>query len=199
MNKQMCKSKILLLSVLILVLVSGVLAGCTSSISTSVSVPEVMVPEGVEPVEDLHGAEIYLESVLDARKSKTVATLKGKNSQFIGDTTEALRSVLEESFAKKGFAFSDTAPVLITVELVKWAADIQEDYPAKVVAQAEVQIDVVGPANRKIYSGTYEGFANLEGGTLDDEKLNNLLKASMYEAIKQLIFDDGLINIISAF
>lgn len=181
------------------VILVAFITACGPKLSPVVNVPEVSPPAGLNVDRRARGSEIYVDTVLDSRPTTIITSFKGVDAQFTGDLTSVIRRVVEGVFRQKGLSLHEKAPVVINLEVKQWSAQFAPENSAKVDAQAELYLEVIGPANRKIYSGTYKGFSSFEGSPFDNKQLEELLKTAMNEAVRQLVHDQGLMDTITAF
>lgn len=174
-------------------------SACGGSINPLVNVPDISLPLGITADRNARGAEVAIESVLDSRSGDIVAKYKGVQAKFSSDVSASLRKGIETLFRQKGIKLSEDAPVLVNAEIKQWGTQFASESPAKVEATAELYVEVIGPANRKIYSGSYKGFSSFEGSPFRTEQLDELLKTAMNEAFRQLTHDQGLFDLVTSF
>ncbi len=172
---------------------------CGPRINPQVSVPDVSLPPGLSADRRAKGAEVYVDTVLDSRPTNVVTSYKSVNAQFATDIAPTVRRAIEGVFKQKGLSIREKAPVIVNVEVKQWSAQFSADSSSKVDSQAELYLEVIGPANRKIYSGTYKGFSSFEGSPFDNKQLEDLLRTAMNEAVRQLVYDQGLLDTVTAF
>lgn len=178
-----------------------VLSACGPSLPSTVPMPRLK--PAVQPSSEIKDAPydiyLYVEQLRDARADTAVAELDGRKIAAAGDVAPSVMKGLQGALRKKGFKFSDTAPVILSGEIRKWFADVQGGMPSKVKTEAELHIQVLDPANKRIYSGMYTGYASMQGPSMSAKKVSQALGMAMSEAISQVLADQQLIRLLSSF
>jgi uncharacterized lipoprotein YajG len=143
---------------------------------------------------------LYVDEFVDRRENKSLArNEKKKEVQPESDVAPAAVDALKQSLSAKGFSFSESAPLIISGELREWIAEISGSLPTKVSAQASVYIEVLDPANKKIYSGVYRGYSSMEEASVDEQDISRTLASSLEESVSQVTNDKQLISLLSSY
>ena len=164
-----------------------------------IEVPALQPKEPIQSRSVGAGAEIFINEFTDAREDAAIADFQGKPSKPDKEVAPVVEKALISRFQKYGFLSSETAALAINGSVVKWIARITGGVPANVDAEAAINIEVLDPANKVIYSGTYEGFANARTPNMSKNDVRESLNASMLEAINQIFQDRKLLNLLSSF
>jgi hypothetical protein len=177
------------------------LNACSTNISSSIKVPSISPIKVSSPIDtgDARDNELQIADVLDERPSMVVGTLKNKTCEFSGDAVSPVRDAIKTTFKNNNFIFVNNAPLVLTIKLKRWDAEIKAGMPAEVNAFAKIAIEVKDPALRKIYGGNYEGSIFMKQSGIGDQELSKALSAAMAEAIKQTILDEKLMRVLSSF
>lgn len=176
------------------------MSGCGASFPSTISVPSVEIAPTKSAGERISTSTfLYVDEFLDKRDSKVVTTVDGKSVSMDGDAVAPVVAALKSSLTKRGFAFSDAAPVILSGELRTWRAEVSGSLPTKIEAESAVFIEVLDPANKRIYSGVYRGFANTESGSPGDKELKKTLASALEEAVLQISRDGQLVSLLSSY
>jgi hypothetical protein len=62
-----------------------------------------------------------------------------------------------------------------------------------------VYIEVLDPANKKIYSGVYRGYSSMEAASVNDQDVSRTLASSLEESVAQVTSDKQLISLLSSY
>ena len=191
------------LRVLLLVLSVALLLilACGPSFKGSIGVPPVTVVKELNPAGRLNSnTYLFVDEFVDSRPNKAIALVDGKNEvQSVGEVVPVVVQGLKDSLGNVGFSFSDSAPVVLSGELRKWSADVSGRMPTKIKAEAQLYIEVLDPANKKIYSGVYNGFSNMDSGSVGEPEVKKTLSGAMEEAVKQVTSDRQLIALLQSY
>lgn len=181
--------------------VFGTFTGCGPSIKGSIPIPAISINKDPNPSSRNSGnTYLFVDEFIDARGSKTIALVDGKNEvQSTGEVVPPVVKGLKDALGNSGFSFSDSAPVVLSGELRKWNADVSGRMPTKIKSEAQLFVEVLDPANKKIYSGTYNGFSSVESGSVAEPEVQKALSSAMEEAIKQVTNDRQLIGLLQSY
>lgn len=135
----------------------------------------------------------------DSRPESYIAKSYSDVSEPETPVQNEVRDVLKRLFTKLGFDVSEGAPVELRGEVKKWVVNITAGFPARLEAEAMISVEVYDPANRKIYIGTYQGYARLERVGVETKDLQLALNYAMTEALTRVANDKKLISTVSSF
>ena len=175
------------------------LTACSPSLRDTLDVPVVNTPPPAKNVEKVTNAYLYIDEFSDARPNKALAAMDGKEIQPAGDVVPSVVKALKEALVARGFEISESAPVMVSGEVRHWFAEISGSLPTRVNVEAAIFIEVLDPANKRIYSGVYQGKSWKEGSSMKEEDIRKTLGEGMEEAIKRVIADERLMGLISSF
>ncbi len=174
--------------------------GCGPSLNSTMPVPKVKIGGAKATAAPDSGATyLYIDEFLDKRESSVLVRREKKEVNPEGDVTPAVVDALKQVLAAKGFEFNDSAPVIISGEVREWVADVTGSLPTKVSAQAAIFIEVLDPANKRIYSGTYRGLASLEEASVNEKDVSKTLASALEESVGQVASDKTLISLLSSY
>ena len=198
-NRMMVYKQII--SLLFTLLFFLILSGCSPTIKGDFSIPSL----GEDPVLEVGGkavesvSEMQISEVKDLRESPAVVRYRKKEAKYDRDITPAIRGALQERFRKRGFDFSDTAPLILNCEVQRWEVDIHSGFKFLAEGNAFLYLEVLDPANKRIYSGAYEGLASYESISMGTKDIEKVLQSSMRAAMDQIFEDKSLLNLIKSF
>lgn len=190
-------SRALLASIFVL----AAMLACGPSLKGTIQVPTLKIAKVLDPsTRTSANTYLFVDEFVDARSDKTIALVDGKQQvQTSGEVLPGVVQALKDSLGNVGFTFSDSAPVVIAGQLRKWKADISDRMPTKISADAQLYVEVLDPANKKIYSGVYNGFSTMESNSIGEAEVGKTLSASMEEAVKQVTADRQLISLLQSY
>jgi hypothetical protein len=188
-------------SLALLLAIIGLISGCSPRLRSSIPVPQVipLASKNEKAIPAPASSQLSIDQFTDGRKQKAFITFNGKVSEPEGDVGAAVQSGLTMAFKKTGYEITDSAPIIIAGEIKKWEAVIETGFSDKVDGQATIKVEVFDPANKKIYTGTYEGFASIEHPSLDEEDIEKALGTAMGQAVHQVTVDNQLANVLKSF
>ena len=190
----MVQRKILLLSCFALLPLIGC-GGTTKSFGPSIEVPAI--PSSSSPAGDkLQNVSVAIDEIKDGRPSPALVEYSNGSSTPKTQITESIRSGIEQALQARGMNVSDSAPLILSVEVREWLADMSG---VTTKANAAVAIQLFDPANKLMYSGVYRGHAEIRKSALKELELRDTLGIAMAEAIGQIVRDEKLIKLIAAF
>lgn len=182
-------------SVLIALLL--LLAGCSSNISNRIALPFIPTPEGLS--DKGKGAMVFIEEVKDMRGDAAIGQTSSGPIEAMGSAPASVRDSLDDIFKKSGFNVTDSAPIVLQVQLRKWFADVKKGIPLEINSEAELFLQVFDPGNNLAYSGSYQGTSQLSGSGLDDRAVKEALATAMTQAIGRIGHDQQLLKLLSSF
>ena len=167
----------------------------------SLEVPEIVpIIKNTATVKPRHGdAVVYIHQFSDARTAEAIAEYDGREVKPAGDVIDRVVRALRGGLQKKGYRFAENAPVLIAGEIRKWMANISGGFKARVDAQAAVSIDLIDPANKRVFSGIYQGYANMEKSGMEDKDVQETLSVAMAEALGRMLSDPQFNRMLSSY
>ncbi len=144
-------------------------------------------------------AALFIDELRDTRPESQVADFNGR-SIFSDSAFDLLvKESLQQTFRQKGFVISDSAAVVLSGEIRQWHAEITGGVPGTVKSKASIFLEVFDPANRRVYTGTYQGTASVERASINDKDVNVSLTTAMQQAIRQVVLDEQLVKLLSSF
>lgn len=173
-------------------------SACSPKLGKSIgmpTIPSVSHQKGV----DVSGAEVFVNTVVDARGDRTIANYEGKTIEAKGDVALTVKDAVSRALEGQGFALSDFAPLSMTAEVRNWNADVKSGMPSSVTSEAKIYVEIRDPANKKIYSGTYSGHSMIQHASLGEEDIQKSLGTSMAEALRQIFVDAHLVEVLASF
>ena len=174
-------------------------SACSPRLNETLEVPTVPIPPPSKNVEKVSNAYLFIDEFSDTRANKALATMDGKEIQAAGDVVPSVVKALNEALTGRGFEISESAPVMVSGEVRQWIAEISGSVPTRVSVEASIFIEVLDPANKRIYSGVYQGKSWKESSSMKEEDIRRTLGEGMSEAIKRIIADERLMGLISSF
>lgn len=176
------------------------LLACGPSIPRSIQTPDL--PRMVERAKAGGGGEevsLSLEEVRDNRPSEDVAEFHGRGTKLEGDAAEFVYRALKKAFVDSGYRLTHSAPVRVHGQLREWIAEVSGGTTARIHAKATVAIEVEDPAGRRIYSSVFRGYSELQKTGVNGEDLRRTLGSAMAQCLTELINDEQLGGVLSAF
>ncbi len=140
--------------------------------------------------------QLSLEAIKDSRPKKEIVTSGDNDSLPNGDVGSAVAQSITSVLSANGFSIGDAAPLVLSAELLEWSAEARG---SKVNSGAALAIKLYDPANKLIYTGKYQGSANMQKGGLVEADYQEVLQTSLHEALAQICRDQKLIDLISSF
>ncbi len=179
-------------------------SSCSSRLQKNMRMPEIPAWETTGRIVDTGSTQaphqLFVDKFSDARPSEIIVRRGAEEVIASGEVGVSVGSALEKAFRSRGFSVSQTAPVVISGEIRAWQSEITKGFPSqKLQANAEVFIEVLDPANKRIYSGTYKGSASREDPSLNEEDIRGNLGTAMSEALSQVTSDKQLIDLLMSF
>ncbi len=190
-------TKIIMRSLLSSVLFA--VTACGPSLRSQMSLPHLMPSGAPEAQATSRQAYIFVDQFIDARPSPEIAMVEDRAVAADNPPADAVVAGIRRALEKDGFTLSDTAPVILSGEVRNWSAKVTPGFSSKSESSAQLFIEVLDPANRRVYSGVYEGFSSKGTPGLDESDVRDTLEVSMTEAIKQLLADRQLIGLLASY
>jgi hypothetical protein len=145
------------------------------------------------------GVFVYVGEFIDQRASKEIVTLEDKTVAPNGDIGKSVAEGLERALAMQGYEMTDTAPLILSGEVRNWSATLSGGFSKNLESDAAVFVEILDPANKRVYSGVYKGFASIQSPSISEADIRSVLQTSMSEAVRQVTADAQLLKILSAF
>lgn len=178
-------------------------AACSSTLQSTILLEPITPPQHPEePVEPKPlDSQVYVDEFNDARAEKGVVRMQdeGRFISSANDVVEVVVQGIEKALRKKGYQFSDTAPVILSGEVREWLATVTGTFSKKIEGNAELYVEVRDFSDRRVYSGIYKGYAARETTGLSEKDVQDILKSSMTEAISQVTGDEQMMKLLSSF
>jgi hypothetical protein len=142
---------------------------------------------------------VSIDEVKDSRPSPELAIVDGK--EVLGDEPIAntVRVGLQRGFQRKGITVSDSAPLVVSVEVRTWTSMVKGGLPGSVKSDSALFAQVFDPANKLVYSGLYRGSSNIQNPSIDERDIRSSLASAMTEAIGQVTGDPQLRKLLSSY
>ena len=142
---------------------------------------------------------VSVDEFEDARDSQVIVDVNGRQSSTATSVGLPVQDAISKALEQSGFVISDSAPIVISGKVLKWDARVTTGFPATVSSDAKVFIQVLDPASKPIYTGTYEGSASRQEPGIQEAEVRKNLGTAMSEAIAQLVADQKLVRLLSSF
>ncbi len=183
----------------ILTLVVLGLVSCGPNFVNPVIAPEAPLEAvDVKPRAKSEG-QFYLKSFEDSRSLKDLTSYDGKSYYTDSDLTLVGREGLSRILGKAGFSSSKESAIFIKGKLIEWTADVIDGYPSLISSKAKIYIELIDPTDRRIYSGSYSGAAELQAPGLSNDELRKSLSLAMEKALEQVAKDKGVVNVLTSY
>jgi len=175
------------------------LSGCAARLNPTLAVPEIppLVTSGRMAGDSAH--VIMVEQFGDGRESQDIVKRGEDSAKPANEIAPVVSRALQQALRNKGFTIADSAPVVLNGEVREWLANVKKGFPGKVDASAKVFIEVLDPANKRIYSGTYQGSASREDPSVDEKEIRGVLGTAMAEALNQVLLDKQLVDLLMSY
>ncbi len=181
--------------------VLGLCTGCGPSLPSSLSLPKIKISSEGNRTRNTGSATsyVYVDEFIDSRGSSAIAILDGKDIPHKEDVSPVIVDGVKQALKQRGFEFSETAPIVLSGEIRQWIARVTSGFSSKVDAEASLYVEVLDPANKRIYAGVYNGFATVESPSLGTKDVQTALQTCLEEAIGQITADGQLTKLLSSF
>ncbi len=187
-------------SVFTLIICSLMSSACGPSLRSTMQVPDIpSVSKKPSQVGSVTNAYLSIDDFQDMRPSAALAEVNGRESSAATSVDIPVRDALAKALEKNGFIISDSAPVVMVGQVKEWKADVHTGMPSSINSRAAVYLEVLDPANKKIYSGTYQGRAMSEQASIDETDVRRTLGSAMSEALSQVVADERLMSLLLSF
>lgn len=178
-------------------------SSCGPSLKSTISVPKVEFDQSQRKKSGLAGSQLTVDQFVDKRVSKIIAgeaeSPGDKGAEAAQPIGPAVQDGLKRAFADRGAEITDSAPIVVSGEVLRWYASVASGFSSKAKGEAAVRIEVFDPANKKIYTGTYEGFATMQHPSLSEKDVSETLGAAMAQALSQIGEDKQLMRVLSSY
>ena len=184
-----------------IILSSLILSAC--AFGTRVKMPEGLPTPQVpaieitqKPLDSSFKPVIHIAQVKDMRSRPALIKESDTDEKTTnGDIGLSVQYALRKAFRSRGFTVSDKAPLVVAVKIDKWVATKSKN---QIVSEAAVNVDIIGPDNSSLYSNTYDSFTTSEAD-LNEMEIMGQLELAMSNALKQILDDDNLVTILTAY
>ncbi len=178
-------------------------SGCGPSLKSTIEVPRVEFAQDQRKKGGLSGSQLTVDQFVDKRTSKVIAGAEelpgAKGAEAAQPIGPAVQDGLKRAFADRGAEITDSAPIVISGEILRWYARVESGLSSKAKGEAAVRIEIFDPANKKIYTGTYEGYATMQHPSLSEKDVSETLGAAMAQALTQVGEDKQLLRVLSSY
>ncbi|MCC6933633.1 MAG: hypothetical protein IT292_10335 [Deltaproteobacteria bacterium] len=177
-----------------------ILTSCGPTLRKTTPLAEIPAPK-IEEGKYLFEIQpsVAVGGVTDQREDSYIVKSYDQTSEPDGEVGEQVQDVLQRLFENMGLKVEEGSPVEIRGAVKVWLVDVSSGFPASLKAKAVVSLEVLDPANRVVYRGTYKGEATLQRMGVEINDLQLALNYAMTEALSQIIKDKKLLSNISAF
>jgi len=172
---------------------------CGPSLPAKMSLPKLKITNVGARTVDSEASYVLVDDFIDARVGEAIAILDGKPIPHKEDIGPVVAEGVKQALELKGFRFSDTAPIVLSGEIRKWVANISSGFSGKVSAEGSLYVEILDPANKRIYAGVYNGFATVESPSIDKNDVREALRICVEEAIRQIAADAQLMRLLASF
>ena len=177
-----------------------VLQGCSPRITPNIELEAIPSAWQEQENQDLGtDAFVFVSEVADVRSSEVIVQGGKKESRTKSDVGLLVQEAIGQALQDNGFTLAEDAPVVVKGEVRDWIARVDSGVSVKVDCQAALFIEVLGPANNRIYAGTYKGSATAQQASVSSSDVRKFLSISMAEAVKQIVLDEQLLDLLSSF
>jgi uncharacterized lipoprotein YajG len=190
------KRTILLFSIFLAVVVSSCGPALQSEIALT-TVPEPLMRS--LPPEYSSQPAISIGFFRDVRQGNFVVRHYESLIRPTNSVTFEVEDVIRRTLVNAGYLVDSSAPVVIRGEIREWLVDIRNKMPATLNSRAVLFVEVIGPNDKRIYSGVYRGTGYLEKVVVENKDVQFMLNAAMTEAVAQIMADSKLLGILSSF
>lgn len=170
--------------------------GCSPKLPARINAPSVEFPVKAGVTGEM---SIFIDAFVDARPKKAIVEYNDQEIAHIQDLGPLVVDGIATALQGQGFSIADTAPVILSGQIRQWSAKVTGGMPSKVDSTAELYVELLDPANKRMYSGVYKGFAAVESPSLDEDEVQTALRASMKQTISQMVADQQLIRLLKTF
>jgi len=183
--------------VLMVILLGIALSACAPRFEGALEPPII---RQVKPgLETRTGAAVSVARFGDATEGKPIVKYRDKEVMPAAPLIPVVEGAVADAFKAMGFAPDETAPLLVTGEIRTWKSKVSGSMPAKAESEASVYIEVLDPANKRIYSGVYTGTASYSHPSLGTDDVRESLSTAMVAAIEQITADKQRLDLLSSF
>ncbi len=178
-----------------------ILSSCGPTLKSTMDIPMVLPNAKKDSMlaDPSRGIFVYVGEFIDQRAEKAIVILEDKKVTPRGDVGKSVAEGLERALAMYGFEMTDTAPLILSGEVRNWSASMSGGFTKNLESDAAVFVEILDPANKRVYSGVYKGFASIEAPSISEADIRSVLQTSMSEAVRQVTADKQLLKILTAF
>ncbi|MDR2337776.1 MAG: YajG family lipoprotein [Deltaproteobacteria bacterium] len=187
-----------ILSIVFCVLLVFIVLACGPTLGSQIQITTVPEPS-VEPPEFTRQPSVTIGFFKDVRPGNYVVKHYETLVQPSNSVSFEVEDVLRRTLVNAGFLVNSAAPVIIKGEIRQWVVDIKSNFPIKLDSKATLWIEIIGPDNKRIYSGIYLGTGHFEKVAVENKDLQNTLNIAMTAAISGIVKDKKLLSILSSF
>jgi uncharacterized lipoprotein YajG len=173
-------------------------AGCGPTLGSQIQLTTIPEP-ATEPSEFTRQPSVTVGFFKDVRPGNYVVKYYEKLVQPSNSVSFEVEDAVRRTLVNSGFLVDSTAPVIIKGEVRQWVVDVKSNFPITLDAKAALWIEIIGPDNKRIYSGVYLGTGHFEKPTVEIKEIQNILNVAMTAAISGMVKDKKLISILSSF
>ena len=188
--------RILLFSIFLAVVVSS----CGPALQTEIAlttIPEPLLKS--LPPEFSSQPSVSIGFFKDVRQGNFVVRNYDSLIRPTNSVTFEVEDVIRRTLVNAGYLVDSSAPVVLRGEIREWVVDVKNKVPATLASKAVLFVEVIGPNDKRIYSGVYRGTGYFEKVVVENRDVQSMLNAAMTEAVSQIMADGKLLGILSSF
>lgn len=158
--------------------------GCAPDLGMQLSVPALPEPEQVER-DEAGGPVLKLRvgNFIDARRSKTVAVIDGREVPSEGQLGALVQEGLGSYYRKAGVRVVLLNAPLIEGEILEWRATVTPGFPTSAAsAKARLSVIVKGTDSTLLYKGSFSGDSSMAHPMLRASHVQGLLAQAILNA-----------------
>ncbi len=160
---------------------------------TTIPEPQITAPEfTIQP-------SITIGFFKDLRAGSYIVKNYDNYAQPANSVSEEVEDVLRRTFTNAGFNVNNSAPVILKGEIRTWNVDVKNTLPVVLESKAEIWIEVIGPDDKRIFSGRYSGKGRFEQPTAEVKDIQRALNTSMTATISGIFKERKLMELLSSF
>lgn len=189
------------ISALCIAFISSFASGCggTAGVGSKIAPPAIAFEQGAPASGENGSGSVSIDQFEDVRADKALADYDGRTIEATADIVPAVRAGLKDVLEKHGVIVSDSAPLVVSVEVRDWKTAVESGFNTKATGTAAVFLRVYDPGNKLIHSGLYKGEAHLIQSKIKESDISDVLATAMSEALTQVTQDKTLMKLFQSF
>lgn len=177
----------------------AILAACAPEIGVSLTAPMLPEPLLVSDSSDSERAvRVRVGRFIDARPSKTLVIIDGRNVDSEGALTRSVEDGFERYLRRAGAQIAVLNAPLVEGQVVDWSARVEPGFPmSNARAVARLKVVVRDSRAHPIYHATFSGESTASHPMMGPEQVQELLAQAMGSAIEAAVRDEDFIAQLS--